>query len=338
MSQAAERKLKRAERASSIVGKGLAVADGLLLLGQAVPLLSNVCSVAREVLEVVQSVKDKVDDIVEAGQRVLDVLQLLELLARNVDRLRVGKEEVEPRMRELQEQLSKLRDAIAAFGNRGWLKRAYNTWKKAKALSHIDAEMKEKLEMLMRFYSVARDAHVEQLLEERTYALEAAIATQVHRRVQEVGGSEEDAAASLERDEKAVRALAEEVGVVGDELKAELDAFRGEMHGRFDEQREQLNDLKEMMSALSSQGSGEELYRYDPYDSDDDDQEKSQLGEGAFGATHSMRSKFDGQLYAVKMIKVKKAGMPLEQLATEATRLRLLNHPHVRFASASVRT
>ena len=53
------------------------------------------------------------------------------------------------------------------------------------------------------------------------------------------------------------------------------------------------------------------------------------LGEGAFGATHSMRSRVDGQLYAVKMIKVKKAGLSIDELKKEAARLALLSHPHI---------
>ena len=51
--------------------------------------------------------------------------------------------------------------------------------------------------------------------------------------------------------------------------------------------------------------------RYEPFDPDDDDQEASLLGEGTFGATHKMRSKTDGRLYAVKMMKVRQAGAEL---------------------------
>ena len=71
------------------------------------------------------------------------------------------------------------------------------------------------------------------------------------------------------------------------------------------EVRDQLSELTRMVGA-GHQDEGEKKYRYDPYDSDDEDeQEKSILGSGSFGTTHRMRSCDDGQLYAVKMIKVK---------------------------------
>ncbi|KAH8082083.1 serine/threonine kinase [Aureococcus anophagefferens] len=59
----------------------------------------------------------------------------------------------------------------------------------------------------------------------------------------------------------------------------------------------------------------ENSFKYDPYDSDSD-QEASLLGEGSFGATHTMRNVDDGHLYAVKLINIKKA---------RAT----LNHPNI---------
>ncbi|KAH8093462.1 serine/threonine kinase [Aureococcus anophagefferens] len=57
--------------------------------------------------------------------------------------------------------------------------------------------------------------------------------------------------------------------------------------------------------------------------------EASQLGEGSFGATHTMRNIDDGQLYAVKLIKIKKAGVPIENLQQEASRLAKLHHPNI---------
>ncbi len=53
------------------------------------------------------------------------------------------------------------------------------------------------------------------------------------------------------------------------------------------------------------------------------------LGEGTFGSTYRMRSKADKQVYAVKMIKVKRTGLPVDMLNAEAARLAKLNHPHV---------
>jgi serine/threonine protein kinase len=42
-----------------------------------------------------------------------------------------------------------------------------------------------------------------------------------------------------------------------------------------------------------------------------------------------MRNIDDGQLYAVKLIKIKKAGVPIESLRQEASRLAKLNHPNI---------
>jgi len=74
---------------------------------------------------------------------------------------------------------------------------------------------------------------------------------------------------------------------------------------------------------------GEGTYEYDPFDEEDEEQELSLLGEGTFGSTHRMRSKADQQVYAVKMIKVKKAGVTVDVLKGEATRLAMLNHLHI---------
>ena len=56
---------------------------------------------------------------------------------------------------------------------------------------------------------------------------------------------------------------------------------------------------------------------------------RSQLGNGTSGTTHRMRSKLDGDLYAVKMMKVKQAGVTLESLSDEAARLAMLHHAHI---------
>ena len=67
-------------------------------------------------------------------------------------------------------------------------------------------------------------------------------------------------------------------------------------------------------------------HEYDPFDEEDEDQEQSLLGEGTFGFTHRMRSKADQQVYAVKMIKVTKAGAcGYAQGRDNTTRLVMLN-------------
>ena len=75
---------------------------------------------------------------------------------------------------------------------------------------------------------------------------------------------------------------------------------------------------------LANEGAAQERFVYDPYDSDDSDQEASLLGEGSFGTTHRMRNTDDGLVYAVKLMKIKKTtkmGVPVEKLQQEAVRL-----------------
>jgi len=62
------------------------------------------------------------------------------------------------------------------------------------------------------------------------------------------------------------------------------------------------------------------------------DKTKSLLGEGHFGKTHRMQSKIDEQIYAVKMINVKKAeknNVPVTALKREVQMLLKLGHPSI---------
>ena len=70
-----------------VVSSGLAIADGLLFLGQAVPLIGETCKVARTILGNVQKLAKKVDDVVTMGERVVDTLQLLDKMKGNIARI-----------------------------------------------------------------------------------------------------------------------------------------------------------------------------------------------------------------------------------------------------------
>ena len=96
------------------------------------------------------------------------------------------------------------------------------------------------------------------------------------------------------------------------------------------EQAAGFGDVGAKLDALLASGAdGLDAYNYDPNDDDDSDQEESMLGQGAFAATHRMRSRGDGEVYAVKLIKLKKSGSTKEQLAEEAQRLKRLTHPSI---------
>lgn len=99
---------------------------------------------------------------------------------------------------------------------------------------------------------------------------------------------------------------------------------------KLDRIAEDVNELKAgVQQLLANEGAAQERFVYDPYDSDDSDQEASLLGEGSFGTTHRMRNTDDGLVYAVKLIKIKKTGVPIEKLQQEAVRLSKLNHPNI---------
>ena len=80
-------KIDRAGRAMVVVNSGLAIADGLLFLGQAVPLIGETCKVAREILGNVKKLAKKVDDVVTMGERVVDTLQLLDKMKDNFPKI-----------------------------------------------------------------------------------------------------------------------------------------------------------------------------------------------------------------------------------------------------------
>ena len=86
-----------------------------------------------------------------------------------------------------------------------------------------------------------------------------------------------------------------------------------------------INELRAKIDALQmNEPAIQDQYVYDPYDSDDSDQEASQLGEGSFGSTHTMKNADDGQIYAVKLINIRKAkneGITEEMMMSEAARL-----------------
>ena len=91
-----------------------------------------------------------------------------------------------------------------------------------------------------------------------------------------------------------------------------------------------INGLRAKIDALQMNEAGiQDQYVYDPYDSDDSDQEASLLGEGSFGSTHTMKNLDDGRVYAVKLVKIKKTGVGVEKLREECARLSMLNHPNI---------
>jgi len=155
-----------AERALDKVETGLKIADSILELGEnsGLPLLPAVCSAARGVLEVVQTViasQTVITDALSIAQRTIDVLELLQLMAQNVERMDVSsRARVEGPMRELQRLLEDVRSAVDALGKKGWLRHAL------KVKRHI-AEITDQIELLLKLYNLARDAYTLDRLQAR---------------------------------------------------------------------------------------------------------------------------------------------------------------------------
>eukprot|EP00286_Rhodomonas_abbreviata_P027712 CAMPEP_0181298170 /NCGR_PEP_ID=MMETSP1101-20121128/5639_1 /TAXON_ID=46948 /ORGANISM="Rhodomonas abbreviata, Strain Caron Lab Isolate" /LENGTH=1287 /DNA_ID=CAMNT_0023403173 /DNA_START=142 /DNA_END=4001 /DNA_ORIENTATION=+ len=90
----------------------------------------------------------------------------------------------------------------------------------------------------------------------------------------------------------------------------------------------QLEQIAQMTASLQPNAMDATEFNFDF----EGDKEDALLGEGAFGKTYKMRSEIDGQLYAVKMINVKKAqknGLPVEALKREVHMLLRLNNPFI---------
>ena len=74
-----DKALERGEHASALLQTGLDVAEKILKVGTAVPLLGPVCAVAKDILGEVRASADRVDDVLEAGRRAVDTLKTLEV-------------------------------------------------------------------------------------------------------------------------------------------------------------------------------------------------------------------------------------------------------------------
>jgi hypothetical protein len=286
------RDIERAQKASRIFATGMTAISGLLALGQALPVVGDMCHVAEQVLAEVQRLNGKFDDIIQAGQLVVDVLELLTLMSDNVHQLTAGRDAVEQRMQRLHQRLTLVRDAVKTFGKKGWIKRICKLMIDQKSLGNIDAEVREDLGILMHFYKVARDAHVTKMLAQHTYATEVAIDSQAQRHVHEVGGSKKEALACMQDNDWALNALSEQIGVGIEELKEGVGAMREELGMRLDDVSVHLGEIKELLGAGLDDGGKQ--YQYDPFDPDDDDHEQAQLGFGGSGITYRMVSIHDG--------------------------------------------
>jgi len=333
--EAGVERLASAGRALDKVQTGLKLVDSVLKIGEraGLPLIPAVCSAARGVLQVVQASRTVINDLLSAAQRTIDVLELLQLMAENVKRMDAkSRPSVEDRMRELQRLLEDVRSAVAAFGKKGWLRHALNVTRR-NAFSQLDSEITSQLDLLLKFYNLARDADIIDRLQAREYPVEAEVERQVAER--KALGEAVDAEA-LENDREVVRGIAVASGVSDAEFQEELSELRSEMRDGFASTGVKLDEIKTMMAALGREPDRSSRLSHYAYDRRPNappgqkDKAAARLGGGTFGSTYRMRKKdgIDELRYAVKFIEDRDSELPQSKLAKEARLLAKLDHPH----------
>ena len=145
----------------------MSLVNTLLTAGSLVPFVGDIAEVANEFFGSASEFGDKADDVVTAARRVVEVLQLVDLMTKNAASLIEGKDIVEARMRQLLELLQSFHAAVRAFGTRGWFKRMWTIRGHVDSLSELDRDIKLQLEMFRDAYRLATD----NVYLERTYAL-----------------------------------------------------------------------------------------------------------------------------------------------------------------------
>ncbi|KAJ8602791.1 hypothetical protein CTAYLR_002598 [Chrysophaeum taylorii] len=233
--QRAEPKREKMERVDEVVERGLDIVTTLLVIGTALPVvLGGICGVTKDILEDVRKYKGRAEDVAQAGSRVVDVLEFLQLLAHRV-RVRnlPAIDKVRRAMEDLKLLLDDFKTAVQAFGNRGFLKRAWKLRKHAGTLSLLDEKIRcWKLDMLWKVYGLARDDHVEELLLRTVpYKLEEALRKHVERH---------------DNDESALGDVAKEGGVDPEETRTGLES----LHRVGEDINSQLKEMKEIMAQL----------------------------------------------------------------------------------------
>ena len=223
--EAREAMLRRHQETTAVVERGLTVASALLGAASNVPLLAQLCEVAKGILGDAGEFSAKADDILVAARRVCDVLDTVELMSKNVDRAAEGKKLTREHMQRLVELLKEFHAAVRAFGQKGWLKRAFTMQSHVNKLAHIDKRIVEQLDVFRHSYRLAIDFQ----LMERTYQIERSVAALVAQRVVATGESDEAAAAALSEDAVAITSVAVDAHVPPVEIAKELQEFRLEV-------------------------------------------------------------------------------------------------------------
>ena len=231
--------LARHKETTAVVERGMTVTSALLSAASGLPLVGPLCQVVQGILGDVEEFSEKADDVLVAARRVIDVLDVVDLMSKNVSKCSDGKDIAQANMQRLIDLLKEFHAAVRAFGQKGWLKRAFTMQSHVKKLGLIDKRIVEQLGVFRLSYRLAIDSQ----MMERTYQIEQSIAALVAKRVVEKGESEEAAAAALSEDAVAITSVAVDARVPPTEIAVEMREFRLEV-------KEGLSKLDKKMNKM----------------------------------------------------------------------------------------
>ena len=237
--KAREELLQRHKETTAVVERGMTVTSALLGAASGLPLVGPLCQVVQGILGDVEEFSEKADDVLVAARRVIDVLDVVDLMSKNVSKCSDGKDIAQANMQRLIDLLKEFHAAVRAFGQKGWLKRAFTMQSHVKKLGLIDKRIVEQLGVFRLSYRLAIDSQ----MMERTYQIEQSIAALVAKRVVEKGESEEAAAAALSEDAVAITSVAVDARVPPTEIAVEMREFRLEV-------KEGLSKLDKKMNKM----------------------------------------------------------------------------------------
>ena len=223
--KAREELLQRHKETTAVVERGMTVTSALLGAASGLPLVGPLCQVVQGILGDVEEFSEKADDVLVAARRVIDVLDVVDLMSKNVSKCSDGKDIAQANMQRLIDLMKEFHAAVRAFGQKGWLKRAFTMQSHVKKLGLIDKRIVEQLGVFRLSYRLAIDFQ----LMERTYQIEQSIAALVAKRVVEKGESEEAAAAALSEDAVAITSVAVDARVPPTEIAVEMREFKLEV-------------------------------------------------------------------------------------------------------------
>ena len=248
--KAREELLQRHKETTAVVERGMTVTSALLGAASGLPLVGPLCQVVKGILGDVEEFSEKADDVLVAARRVIDVLDVVDLMSKNVSKCSDGKDVAQANMQRLIDLLKEFHAAVRAFGQKGWLKRAFTMQSHVKKLGLIDKRIVEQLGVLRLSYRLAIDSQ----MMERTYQIEQSIAALVAKRVVEKGESEEAAAAALSEDAVAITSVAVDARVPPTEIAVELREFKLEVKEGLSKLDKKMNKMLDAVHKSNCRG------------------------------------------------------------------------------------